>query len=433
MKIAIDITPLQGPHRYRGIGYTILNFINNISSEDRKKHDFVLIVQQQSQNKGEDIMELLDLENLRYEIISIAERKRFTFSLPGKLKYIRSALNQLSDLLILYFGDKRFNNLAGADIFIQMAPEVGLPKKRKIRKLLMLYDIIPYIIEWDYMWSYTTARKNGFSRFGAIRCKARRVLYRYKTMAVCHKADVLLAISEQTKQDYVNMMSVKDKKIVVTPLGIESLNEKEKQMSPPCHRYVNTSWGYFRRPYKFDDDMPAYLLFIGGADPRRKIDDLVAAFNRLRAEGENLKLVLAGNIIRGSEAIPVKDTQFALRNSSYTEDIVYLGFVTDSEREWLYKNAVAYVYPSKYEGFGLPILEAMQHGTPVITYRNSSITEAAGDSALYASSYNDIYSHAKKLLTDKRLSNKYRKLGIARAKLFSWRATADNIIKTVIS
>jgi glycosyltransferase involved in cell wall biosynthesis len=375
------------------------------------------------------VADLLDLDGMNYEIRQLGDKKRFTFQLPGRLKYFRSVMNQLVDIRDLYLGDSRARDAGDADVFLQMAPEVGLPRGWRLKKVLVLYDLIPYALESDYLWSYATARANDFNRLAALRCAMRRRLYKYKMRAVCRRADVLLAISEKTKQDFVRYMSVKSKKIRVTPLGIDGPDAKTDSR-PPSHRYADTSWGYIRRHSEFDQKTP-YILFVGGADPRRKLDDLVAAFNLLRGEGHDLKLVLAGNTMRGPKDIPIKNTQSALAGSSYTDGIVFLGFVTDSERDWLYENALAFVFPSKYEGFGLPVLEAMRYKTPVITYKNSSIPEAAGNAALYAGSYLDVMKCVKQLIEDPKLRDKYAKLGQAQTAKFSWSKTSRNIIETV--
>src|SRR5436190_305364 len=81
---------------------------------------------------------------------------------------------------------------------------------------------------------------------------------------------------------------------------------------------------------------PAYLLFVGGADRRRKLEDLVTAFNQLRAQGHELKLILAGDTMQGPANVATEEIQYALKTSSYLKDIIFMGFANDATRDWLY-------------------------------------------------------------------------------------------------
>jgi glycosyltransferase involved in cell wall biosynthesis len=429
MKIGIDISPIQGPHRYRGIGYSVINFVNNMPDNIKQNHSFVLYAENKD-NLG-DSLKLLNLKGVTYEVRHLSLGPRYTFELPWKLKYIRSALNQLSSLLNLRFGSKDISNTKDIQVFIQMAPEQPVPRGRGCKKIVVLYDIIPYVLEKDYLWSFRTARANDFSILAALRCASRRYFYHLKARAICRHADQLIAISERTKTDYTEFFSVDSKKITVVPLGINPLDVR-RNVSKPQTRYKRTSWGYISNRNDLTETT-RYLLFVGGPDPRRRLGDLVAAFNILQAQGHDIKLVLAGNIMTSPEAIPVKDSQFALRQTSYQDDLYFLGFVNDQEREWLYKHALAFVFPSIYEGFGLPVLEAMQYGTPVICYKNGAVEEAAGDAALYASNARTIVSSVDKLLSDPKIVSKLAKLGKSQASKYTWASTSENIFKVVLS
>ncbi len=134
--------------------------------------------------------------------------------------------------------------------------------------------------------------------------------------------------------------------------------------------------------------------------------------------------------MKGPQAIPTADTQKYVAASSYLNDIVFLGFVTDDQKDWLYQNTLAFVFPSVYEGFGLPVLEAMNYGARVITYENSSIKEVAGSLPLYATDFASIFTAAKDLLNknDDGLS-KYKRATQDHLKGFSWHQTTTKIIK----
>jgi glycosyltransferase involved in cell wall biosynthesis len=246
---------------------------------------------------------------------------------------------------------------------------------------------------------------------------------------VSKRADLLIAISKHTKNDYVAYAGVSRDKVKVIHLGIDRSLPSLKNVE--FQEYYETGWGYSRK--SIDLTTKPFLLFLGGADPRRKLIHLVAAYNNLKAQGHDIRLVMVGDIMKGPSSIPIIDVQNYLSESSYLDDISFLGFVSDPQREWLYSHAKAMVYPSVYEGFGLPILEAMQHGTPVITYDNSSIREVAGSAAIYAYGANDIKDCVEKLLLDKRMWEKYGKLGREQASKFDWQKTAKSIVNELIS
>jgi glycosyltransferase involved in cell wall biosynthesis len=434
MTIGIDISPLQGPHRMRGIGYTVLNLINNLPEEARKSYSFVFYQFPLETSSHGDPLELLDTAGLSYEVRTMRYRRRFSRKLPGKLYLINSVLNQLVELRDVYWGDSRISHLKGVDVFLQTDQSQSLPRRARTKKVLILYDVIPYALEWEYLWTYKTARQlHGFSRKAALRCKARRWLYAHKLRVNVRRARLLLAISEQTKKDFTGLLSVPAQKFRVVPLGVTPSDKTTGAAPETFHQYIKTGWGYVKKPVALDPKTP-FLLFVGGADKRRRLQDLVTAFNHLRAQGYNIKLVLAGDSMRGPDNIATEEIQYALKTSSYLEDIIFMGFVDDQTRDWLYKNARAFVFPSKYEGFGLPVLEAMAHECPVISYRNSATYEVAGDFPLYVNGVHELVSAAIQLLraSDKDIDTIRRK-NLAHVKKYSWHKTAGHIISTLAS
>ena len=172
MTIGIDISPLQTHHRMRGIGYTVLNLINNLPNEQKQRNNFVFFKYSGSGSTDLDPLTLLNLEGLNYEVRDIKHRKRFSKKLPGKLYLINSALNQLIELRDTYFGDSRLSSIKDIDIFLQTDQSQSLPRSGRTKKVMILYDLIPYALEWEYLWSYQTARNmHGFS--GRLPCVAR--------------------------------------------------------------------------------------------------------------------------------------------------------------------------------------------------------------------------------------------------------------------
>lgn len=454
MRIGIDLSAIQGGHRMRGIGSTLINFINHLSEEAKANNEFVFYVNQPYPN---DPLECLNLKNVSYEVRPLKKVKNTDlvtfFAKPGqggafvKLsqyntakrivnRFIYPPLRLVSRGVVFLrvakgfcFGDSRIARTKDIDHFIQFDPNLP-PPRRWVKSTVIIYDAIPYIMESEYLHTYKTARRLGYSRvISFIKYACRRIFYVCKVKLVALRAQNLVAISEHTKKDFVSLFGIKANKIHVSLLGANDNSTMDSSNLKEIKGYIDTSWGYMQRPIKLKGEK--FLLFVGGADPRRRLIDLIAAFNNLRGRGVDIKLVLAGDTMKGAFNIPSVELKKYLRNTSYINDIFFVGFVDDKQRDWLYRNAVAFVYPSVYEGFGLPIIEAFQHSCPVICYKNSSIPEVANNAALYADNYLGIVSHVFKLMDDPGFKNKYVEKGLAQSKKFSWTATSDKIIKII--
>ena len=162
---------------------------------------------------------------------------------------------------------------------------------------------------------------------------------------------------------------------------------------------------------------------------RRRLDDLVTAFNMLRAKGVQIKLVLSGDSMQGAMNISTEEIQHALKTSSYLEDIIFLGFTDNQTLNWLYTNALAFVFPSKYEGFGLPVLEAMSYGTPVVCYENAGTKEVASDCPIYADGAKGIHDAVSYLLgTSQKELSIIHKNNVKHSEKYSWSKTAQSYL-----
>ena len=227
--------------------------------------------------------------------------------------------------------------------------------------------------------------------------------FKYMIPLSIKKADQVIAISENTKQDILQMVPVDKKKIVVTYLGYDtsfSRQDKEKIKST-LKKYEITF---------------SYILFVGMLEPRKNIPSLIKAFAAIK-EKKNHKQVIVGK--RGWMYGEI----FALiKNLKIEEQVVFTGYIPDEDLPSLYSGATCFVYPSFYEGFGIPIIEAMACGCPVITSNNSSMREIAGDAAILIDPYNlmDIQNAIELLIKDKEVRRRKEREGITQAKSFTW-------------
>lgn len=429
MKIGLDLSVIQTPHRMRGIGATAINFVNSMPEKIKNENTFVLFLYKEGLDAA---LAILNLDGIDYEIRSLKPFQKTELKLPGRFRIVNSIFNRARKVYESRTGDQRPGDISELDAYLCFDQMQTLPKKSgHTKRAVVIYDLIPYVMEDLYLWSYSTARKHGDSRKAALRKSLLRKIYIKQLKTTARQADSLLAISEFTKNDFVRYTGVDPAKVSVVPLGVSPLDSAKIASNVTFERFVDNSWGSFPKNISLDDK--PFLLFVGGADPRRKLIDLIAAYNNLRAQGHDIRLALAGDSMKSPKSLPSIELQKYLIKGSYLDDIIFLGFVTDEQREWLYDHALAMVYPSLYEGFGLPVLEAMRYGTPVITYDNSSISEIAGDAALYANDSLSIKSAVEQLLHDSSLRKHYREAGKAQAAKFAWSQTVTRMVKQLLS
>ena len=169
-----------------------------------------------------------------------------------------------------------------------------------------------------------------------------------------------------------------------------------------------------------------YLLYVGTLEPRKNLKRLLQAYHLFRdSHSECVPMVLAG--ANGWLNHSLFDE---IDRSPWKSEIKILGYIPKAELPALYAGAIAFVYPSIYEGFGLPPLEAISCGTAVITSNNSSLPEVVGDAALLIEpeASDDIASAMLKIVTDVSLRGTLRQRGLERAKIFDWRITAERTL-----
>jgi glycosyltransferase involved in cell wall biosynthesis len=427
MRIAIDLSAIQSDHRFRGIGQTIVNFINNVSEKDKQKNQFIFYIDKKSVDE-KSVLNIFDLENMDFEVRYLKPLRNIRNRFSGRLSVIITGLNQLLRLKDYYLGDKRIGKLRDVDVFLQCDQSHTLPPRGKQKNIFFAYDLIPYVLEWDYLWNFKTTRIKGYSRRYATRQALKRWFYIKKIRINCKRAHRILAISEQTKNDFTKYAKVNPSKISVIQLGVDqNLDVSSVHDSRTFTRYIQNSWGYKSTEYKVEKD-DKFILYVGGADKRRKLEELVTAYNHIQGQGKSLKLVLAGDSMQGPSEISNQVVRASLEESSYYDDIIFLGFISKQDREWLYAHATAFVYPSRYEGFGLPVVEAMSRGTPVICYPNNAVMSLLKGRVWYARNSSDILHHVLTLLHNP-LSKKEKEKLSKEASRYDWVNTSSQIIQ----
>lgn len=227
-------------------------------------------------------------------------------------------------------------------------------------------------------------------------------------------ADLVLTISESSKQDIIEFLKVPAERIWVTPLASRYSGQATiSQVSKGKSEGDAGASALLDKPH---------ILFVSTLEPRKNVIGLITAFNQLKSELRvDHHLVLAGQ--KGWKYEPILA---AIEASPWKDFIHHLNYVSDAMAAELYTHAEVFAYPSFYEGFGLPVLEAMTLGCPVVTSNTSSLPEVAGDAALMVNPHNseEIAEALGKVICDRTLRQTLIDRGRARAALFSWKHTA---------
>ncbi len=243
-----------------------------------------------------------------------------------------------------------------------------------------------------------------------------RMFYIKKVLPwLIRKLDHVLTVSESSKRDIVEYAHVPAEKVKVTYLAADSNvyypGEQDQSRRTILEKYPVSK---------------NYILYISRLEhPGKNHVRLIDAFNKLRSDNSelDLQLVLAGSKWPGCEAI-----HQAAKASPFSEDVIFPGFVTEEDLAHLYRGADLFVFPSLYEGFGLPVLEALSCGTPVACSNISSIPEVAGNAALYFDPKNleSIADSMRKLLTEVETKERLITEGLNHVKKFTWERTAKD-------
>jgi len=230
--------------------------------------------------------------------------------------------------------------------------------------------------------------------------------------AVKHAAKIITP-SEATKRDLIRFYKASPEKIHVVPLGYESETKIPEQSE---QQKVLT---------RFSLTAEQYFLYLGRIEYKKNTDTLIAAFRKFAEGDQSIKLVLAGFPGHGGEKI-LEKIPAELKNR-----ILYVGYVGETEKITLLKNALSFIFPSRFEGFGLPLLEAMNAGTPIIASDIPSSREVAGDCAQFFDKDNSdaLTGMMEKIVQEPDLRLRMIEKGREQAKNFSWERCAEKVWK----
>ncbi|GIV91225.1 MAG: glycosyl transferase family 1 [Patescibacteria group bacterium] len=265
------------------------------------------------------------------------------------------------------------------------APGIRFPLTARIPVVVTIYDIIPIL------------HPELFPKRGAIILSVYLHLMR-------RFARTVIVISEATKRDVQTYLRIPSEQIVVTPLGVNPIFQPQ---SPTIIAMVRERLG-IRWPY---------LLCVGNIEPRKNIVRLIEAFAIIRRHGWPHHLIVVGK--GGPLSGPIYQASVRL---GLTDFVHFTGFIDNHDLAALYAGADAFVYPSLYEGFGLPVIEAMACGCPVVTSNVASLPEVGGEVAIYANPHDvaSIATAIEQVLAAPDYTDTLRNRGILHAQQFTW-------------
>ncbi|MFP4514481.1 MAG: glycosyltransferase family 4 protein [Parcubacteria group bacterium] len=244
--------------------------------------------------------------------------------------------------------------------------------------------------------------------------KIKYLAYKFVISMAIARAEKIIAVSEFTKKDIEKKFKVKKDKINVIYEGVSDLVLDDNVNRDSDKKLL--------KDYKIGDNR--YLLYVGNAYPHKNLEGLLDIFKKLKKDFPSLLLVLVG-----------KNDYFYKRLKKHAEslelsdkDVIFADYVPDKDLASLYRNALAYVFPSLYEGFGLPPLEAMAYDCPVVSSNQASLPEILGDSVLYFDPYKNIdaYEKIKKIIKNKHLRKDLIEKGKVQIAQYHWFSSAHS-------
>lgn len=281
---------------------------------------------------------------------------------------------------------------------------------KKIKHLMVVHDLIPKLFP-EYL--------NNF----------RKKIYQKLTENAIEKADRLIAVSKRTEKDLIRCLGIDGEKITVNYIDVDGIY-KNPASEEDSQKVL--------KKYKLK---PGYIMGGGGLEVRKNIEGLIRAYHLLWEKNKREKfiddfpkLVIWGKLLPQLAPL-VTDAEKLLKELNLTKEVRLLDAVAQKDLPALYKNCSVFIYPSFYEGFGLPVLEAMSQEKPVITAKTSSLPEVGMDSVLYCDP-DDIREMAgvmQKVLLDRNLRESLSQRALARSKEFSWERFVEKTLNILVN
>jgi len=374
MKIGVDIRCLEEEKR-SGVGEYALELLKNIFEID-EINEYILFSNSFRQKN-----------NPHYWIKKYPNVKLKKFRYP----------NKVLNLFFWYFRWPKIDKLiGGVDLFF--APNINFISVSRNCPLVATFHDLSFE-RYPYFFSAKTQLWH---------------FYFVNPRKIAVNSRKIIAVSESTKKDLAELYRIDNNRAEIIYHGVSPgyrvISRNDPELLEVQKKYA--------LPHKF-------ILYLGNIEPRKNIKSLVQSFCQLRRKNPELqkyKLVFAGEISSLCHDIMQKSSKPAYRDA-----IDFVGYLDKEDKPYIYNLASIFVYPSFFEGFGLPVLEAMACGTPVITSNISSLPEVVGKAAIIVDPNrpDEISAAMETILEDEKIYNCYRERGLRQAKKFSWKKCAE--------
>jgi glycosyltransferase involved in cell wall biosynthesis len=367
----------------------------------------------------------MDQENEYVLFYNSWKRPRFDFSIFTKfpnvtLKRFRIP-NKILNFSFWYLGWPHIDKLAGPPRVDKRSPRVEAGGA----DVVFLSNIIFGAVS-EKTKLIVTIHDLSFERYPEHFSAKRRLWHMFiNPKKICRRADKIIAVSESTKNDVVALYKIPSKKVEVI---YSAVDEKFRIISRNDQKLLEVKEKY-RLPYKF-------ILYLGTIEPRKNIIGIIRAFDELQLEAHkagNMDILKYKLIIAGAKGWLSQEIFQEKRKAQFRDHIQRIRFVRDEDKEYVYNLASLFVYPSFFEGFGFPPLEAMRCGVPVIASNNSSLPEIVGDGGILVDpdKPEEIFRAMKEVVNNHKLRETLIKKGLEKSTEFDWKKTAQETLKII--
>ncbi|MFA4817288.1 MAG: glycosyltransferase family 1 protein [Parcubacteria group bacterium] len=384
MKIAIDVRCLIEGRR-TGVEEYTLNLLKNLFEID-KANNYVLFLNSFRPDKAE-------LKWVKkYPNVSL---KKFRFP------------NKLLNFCFWYFDFPKIDKMIGGADIVFLPNIIFASVSAKTKLIATIHDL-------------------SFERFPETFSRKRRLWHGFiNPKKICRRARKIIAVSDSTKNDLQSLYGIKPEKIEIIPSGVSG---KFLPISRNNQKLIEVKERY-GLPYKF-------ILFLGTLEPRKNIAALIRAFDSFKeyaAEKNNENLIRFKLVIAGQSGWLGEKIYCEIEKAKHKKDILVVNFIPEEDKPFVMNLATLFVYPSIFEGFGFPPLEAMKCGVPVITSNNSSLPEVIGSGGIMVNfdKPDEIEKAMRQILENPQLYEKMKEAGLKKAGEFSWKNTARKFLDII--
>jgi glycosyltransferase involved in cell wall biosynthesis len=402
MNIGIDIRPLMSPIR-TGVGEYTFELLNAIFHEDTE-HQYFLFYN--AHGEATKHIPNWDQKNITYVGLNY----------PNKLFNSAQILfhhPKIDTLITSKIQSKNINSPSKLDLFFSPNPNFTTLTEQT-KHIITIHDL-------------------SFEFFPEFYSQKQRLWHQLvNPRKQCERAYHILTPSENTKQDLINYYKIPSDKITVIYPGL-SETFKEQLIKSPLERGVVGVQSSVKEKYHLPDH---FILSFGTIEPRKNILGLIKAFELFKNQEKNNSQLLTQNfqlVIAGSAGWKNKPIFTRINASPYKNSIHLIGSVLPAEKAALYSLAGLFVYPSFYEGFGFPILEAFAAQVPIITSNRSSLPEVSGQHAYLVNPHksHEITLGMSAILTQEKIKNYFIQNGTIRAGQFTWKKAAEKWLQSI--